>query len=372
MKIAIDARTLGSRPSGVGMYLNDFLRELIKYPEFEFILLSDVAESEYMRYFMKQGIEVRTQGTATYRSAGVYSYFSFIQKQLDDIQPDIFWEVNTVIPIRLKGNFKTMITVHDMFPIEYVQYFGTIYSLYFRYSLNKTLRTTDLILYNSEQTKKTTEKIFPVAKEIPNCNAYIISNPLKKEWEISDKGYLLYVGNMEKRKGVDLLLKAYPRYRQLGGTKELILAGKMQEPDIEQQLERTMEETKGITYMDYVTHNKKHELFANCSCFVFPSKAEGFGMPVIEVMKFKKPILVSNLDIYNEIAGPCVNEFDIHCEEYAQIENLAKAMLQFTPKVDAAAYEETVSRYLPEKLGKRVREFILAKSRCIRESKPQG
>lgn len=35
MKIAVDARTLGSRPSGVGMYLNDFLKVLMKYREFE-------------------------------------------------------------------------------------------------------------------------------------------------------------------------------------------------------------------------------------------------------------------------------------------------------------------------------------------------
>ena len=39
MKIAVDARTLGSRPSGVGMYLNDFLKVLMKYREFEFVLL---------------------------------------------------------------------------------------------------------------------------------------------------------------------------------------------------------------------------------------------------------------------------------------------------------------------------------------------
>ena len=45
MKIAVDARTLGSRPSGVGMYLNDFLKVLMKYREFEFVLLSDVAEA---------------------------------------------------------------------------------------------------------------------------------------------------------------------------------------------------------------------------------------------------------------------------------------------------------------------------------------
>lgn len=260
MKIAVDARTLGSRPSGVGMYLNDFLKVLMKYREFEFVLLSDVAESEYIRYFMEKGIPVITQGKAVYRSAGVYSYFSFIQKQLNEIQPDLFWEVNTIIPIRLKGNFKTMITIHDMFPIEYVEYFGIVYSLYFKHNLAKTLRNTDMILYNSIQTKKTTEKLFPAARKIANCNAYIIANPLKDTWETTDKGYFLYVGNMEKRKGVDLLLKGYRRYRELGGTKELILAGKMQEDDIDSLLKETMAQTKGITYLDYVTHDK------NISC----------------------------------------------------------------------------------------------------------
>ena len=44
LKIAVDARTLGSRPSGVGMYLNDFLEQLITYDEFEWILFTDVKE----------------------------------------------------------------------------------------------------------------------------------------------------------------------------------------------------------------------------------------------------------------------------------------------------------------------------------------
>ena len=360
MKIAVDARTLGSRPSGVGMYLNDFLKVLMKYPEFEFVLLSDVAESEYIKYFMKNGIKVITNGKPVYRSAGVYSYFAFVQKELKKIQPDVFWEVNTVIPIHLKGNFKTMITVHDMFPIEYVEYFGNVYSLYFKYSLKNTLKYTDMILYNSQQTKKTTEKVFPIAEKIANCNAYIIANPLKQEWETHDKDYFLYVGNMEKRKGVDLLLKGYKRYRKLGGRKQLILAGKMQEEDINKLLKETLSNTHGITYLDYVTHDKKHELFAGCSCFVFPSKAEGFGMPLIEVMKFKKPIIVGNLDIYDEIVGDTVNRFDLNCDERQQIDNLANAMLDFNGEADTNAYEEVVARYSPDRLGKIVRDFILS------------
>lgn len=359
MKIAVDARTLGSRPSGVGMYLNDFLKVLIEYKDLEFVLITDVAESEYIKYFIRRGIDVRVRGMATYKSPGVFAYFTFLQEQLDDIKPDIFWEVNTVIPKKLKGDFKIMITIHDMFPIDYVEYFGKVYSCYFKYGLKKTLKNTDMILYNSEQTKITTERIFPSAADIKNCTAYIISHPLKHKWDNHDNGYLLYVGNMEKRKGVDLLLKAYPRYRELGGNKPLVLAGKMQEPDIEAMLNDLLDSTDSVTYLDYVTNKKKHQLYSGCSCFVFPSKAEGFGMPVIEVMKFDKPILVSNLDIYEEVADGVVNEFDINCDEQEQIENLANAMISYDKKVDTQAYKRIIDRYKPDRLGKTVYDFIM-------------
>lgn len=323
MKIAVDARTLGSRPSGVGMYLNDFLKQLMKYEDLEFVLISDVAESEYIKSFIKKGIKVYTKGKQVYKSAGVYAYFAFVKKQLDIIKPDIFWEVNTIIPINLGGSFKTMITIHDMFPIEYVEYFGHVYSMYFKYNLKKTLKNTDMILYNSEQTKRTTEEFFPEAKNIANVNAYIISNPIKKQWDNKDDDYFLYVGNMEKRKGVDLLIKGYLRYKRLGGKKKLILGGKMQEEDINQLVQSAMMLDEDITYLDYVTHDKKHELYASMSAFVFPSKAEGFGMPIIEVMRFEKPIIASNLPIFDEITDGNINTFNIRCKEYEQINNLA-------------------------------------------------
>ncbi len=358
MKIAIDARTLGSRPSGVGMYLNDFLKQLIKYDDLEFVLISDVAESEYIKFFQKHGIEVRTLGQHIYRSAGVYSYFSYVQSVLDDVKPDIFWEVNTVIPVRLRGDFKIMITVHDMFPLEYSEYFGHVYSMYFRHGLSKTLKKTDMILYNSQQTKITCEKYFKRAAKIKSCTAYIIANPLKKPWECSDDEYFLYVGNMEKRKGVDLLLAGYRRYRANGGSKRLVLAGKMQEEDIRQQIASAIEEDANVTYLDYVSHDKKHELYSKMSAFVFASKAEGFGMPIIEVMKFNKPIIASNLPIFDEIADGKINTFRIDCDRNQQIANLAAALASYDDTVDAEAYARIVERFAPEKLGDLVHDFV--------------
>lgn len=360
MKIAVDARTMGSRPSGVGMYLYDFLKQLITYDEFEFVLLTDVATSEYIEYFANRGVEVRSLGRIIYKSAEVFAYFEFVKSQLKDIKPEIFWEVNTLIPVKLKGDFKTMITIHDMFPISHAKYFGTVYSKYFKYSLKRTLKDTDMILYNSLETKYTTEAFFPEAKKIANANAYIISNPLDKEYQNVDEDFFLYVGNMEKRKGVDILLNGYREYCYRKGTKKLVIAGKMQEEDMRELLEEVKAETGKVEYLDYITDEKKQELFSKCSCFLFPSRAEGFGMPILELMKHKKPIIVGNLDIYKEIAGDCLNTFEMQgfTKINFQTDSFVTQMFEYKKEVDIKAYEEALKRYTPERLGNIVKDFI--------------
>lgn len=80
LKIAVDARTLGSRPSGVGMYLNDFLEQLITYDEFEWILFTDVKESEYIKRFEARGIKVIEWGKPVYKSVGVYAYLHLLRR----------------------------------------------------------------------------------------------------------------------------------------------------------------------------------------------------------------------------------------------------------------------------------------------------
>ena len=308
IKIAVDARTLGSRPSGVGMYLNDFLEQLINYDEFEWVLFTDVAKSEYIKRFEARGIRVISWGKP-------------------------------------------------------VKYFGKVYSAYFHINLKRTLKRTDMILYNSEQTKADTCMYFPEAAKIASCNAYIISNPLTRYVPPKDENYFLYVGNMEKRKGVDILVKAYREYRKTGGTRPLILAGKMQEADVGKLVEDALTELDGMTYLGYVSHTTRYDLYNNCSCFVFPSMAEGFGMPLLEVMKHNKPILASDLKIFDEVVGNCVERFSLDGGEEEQIKNLSQAMHNFDKKasagiVDENAYKNALEKFTPDRLGGMVRDFI--------------
>lgn len=74
---------------------------------------------------------------------------------------------------------------------------------------------------------------------------------------------------MEKRKGVDLLIKGYLKYKESGGTKKLILGGKMQEEDINSLVESAMAKDKDISYLDYVSHDKSMNCMQECQLSYF-------------------------------------------------------------------------------------------------------
>lgn len=370
MKVVIDARTLGSKPSGIGIYAFNYIKELIK-SKHQIILLTDVAVSEEMEFLKAQNVKIIEYGMSTYRSAQVLKYFDFVRRQLKQIQPELFWEPNILIPRNLFGyKGKIMITIHDMFPVTHMQYFGWKYGLYFRIMLKRTIKKTDIILYDSRETRIEAEKFCPMARRKKNYIQYVIVPRIEKnttqqeegkgriENEIRDKDYFLYVGNMEKRKGVDLLLDAYEEYVKAGGKKQLILAGKSREADIDAKIAAMRRQYDGITYYGYVSESDKQALYEHCACFLFPSMAEGFGICVIEAMNYYKPVIVSDLSIFREIAGESVQYFSLEGGRKKQVERLSEMMSGYQLDIRKEEYDEVMNRYMAEHLGMKLLDVI--------------
>ena len=142
MKILIDARTLGKRPSGVGMYLYNFICGLMQYDTMEMELLTDVVESAAMKELEKAHIPIHRYGTPVEKSIGVYAYFRFVQNKINEVKPDLFWEVNNLTPVVIRNPYgKTTVTVHDVFPITAPYGYGRLYPYYFKWNLGKRSAT---------------------------------------------------------------------------------------------------------------------------------------------------------------------------------------------------------------------------------------
>jgi glycosyltransferase involved in cell wall biosynthesis len=90
------------------------------------------------------------------------------------------------------------------------------------------------------------------------------------------------------------------------GEVELVIAGREDEPDYIEKMKKAAERmgvTDRLHILGPVTESEKAWYFKNCSAFVHPSLAEGFGAPVVEAMQFGKPLFLSSLTSLPEIAS---------------------------------------------------------------------
>jgi alpha-1,3-rhamnosyl/mannosyltransferase len=117
------------------------------------------------------------------------------------------------------------------------------------------------------------------------------------------RSYLLFVGTIEPRKNVSLLLDAFQSLPlSIREEFELVVAGP---PGWSQNetLARLRQSTPGIRYLGYVAEKDLPGLFAGATAFVYPSLYEGFGFPVVQAMAGGTPVITSGVSSLPEVAG---------------------------------------------------------------------
>jgi glycosyltransferase involved in cell wall biosynthesis len=118
-------------------------------------------------------------------------------------------------------------------------------------------------------------------------------------------GPILFMGTLEPRKNVGVLLDAYAALRQaIPSAPRLQLAGGAT-PAAEAWLRRIGEPPLAghVDRLGYVASDRRHHLYAAASMLVLPSHLEGFGLPVLEAMTVGVPVIVSNRGALPEVAG---------------------------------------------------------------------
>ncbi len=117
------------------------------------------------------------------------------------------------------------------------------------------------------------------------------------------KRYILFVGTIEPRKNVSLLLDAYFQLRASTRDEfELVVAGPRGWSS-ELLIRRLRSGFKGVRYLGYVPEKDLPALTAGAAVFVYPSLYEGFGFPVAQAMAAGVPVITSNLSSLPEITG---------------------------------------------------------------------
>lgn len=110
--------------------------------------------------------------------------------------------------------------------------------------------------------------------------------------------YLLAVGTVEPRKRYNLLIDAMQQ--RPGGPRIVIAGHRGWQSD---QLERRLRSTPGIEWIDDADDERLRTLYRYATALVVPSRAEGFGLPVLEAMAAGTPVLSSGGGALREVTG---------------------------------------------------------------------
>jgi glycosyltransferase involved in cell wall biosynthesis len=117
--------------------------------------------------------------------------------------------------------------------------------------------------------------------------------------------HILFVGTLDPRKNVGVLLQAYAQLTaRRPGTPPLVVAGGMTPAGLRWQEEARALHLEGLVrWPGYVDESTRRELYAGAHMLVLPSLDEGFGLPVLEAMACGVPVVVSTGGSLPEVAG---------------------------------------------------------------------
>jgi len=155
----------------------------------------------------------------------------------------------------------------------------------------------DLLNYCNLRGKEV-QVIYNGSNKAPNLH----SNMEVKLSTNDNKPFMFTIGTVNRKKNFHVL-----PYLLVGNELELIISGVVNEQGYDLHIMKIADQL-GVSERIHITgpisEEEKYRYLKGCSLFVFPSIAEGFGLPVIEAMSLGKKVLLSNYTCLPEIGGP--------------------------------------------------------------------
>ncbi|RCK72890.1 MAG: Glycosyltransferase [Ignavibacteriae bacterium] len=313
MNIGIDGRVLEKKMTGIARYLINILNEIPNHDSLNryYVFTNRPQNLIDNKYFNN----VFTNYPLINSKLFTPFWLNYvIPKLIDQHKIDIFIGPNFFVPTVKVKNVKYISIIHDIIPLTHPQYFPLSYRVFIRTFLPKSIKNSDFIITNSQTSKTEIIKYFNIPEEkieyVYNTfpNNFKPLNNIEKEkikaeliLNLPEK-YFLYVGMIEVRKNIDLLINISDLIKLNKLNFKIILVGK---PGFGfSRLIKEINKRKDvIIYLNHVNDSELLYLYNFAYAFIFPSFVEGFGLPPLEAMSCGLPVLASDCNALREILG---------------------------------------------------------------------
>jgi len=296
IKIFVDAHIFDNAFQGTATYIHGLYSALVQKSEFEITLCAQ--NIEQLKSIFKD------------------SRFKFVQLKSKSGWRRLLFELPFIIK---EGKYdyahfqyitpflkscKHINTIHDILFLTYKDYFPWSYRFIKGNLFRLSAKKSDIVLTVSDFSKKDINQKF----KIPSDKIFVTPNAaptrteagklnIKDQYGIGD--YILFVSRFEPRKNHLGLLKAYLEQKLYEKEYSLVFIGSKNEA-IEAQAYNVVKDAIPEAYSEYIhffeglSFEELNAFYSQASCFVYPSFAEGFGIPPLEAAINNCKVLCSN------------------------------------------------------------------------------
>ncbi len=221
----------------------------------------------------------------------------FLPKKLNS--DSVLWSPANTGPLAIRNQ---ALTIHDLSPLEHPEYFVRSFSAWYRLVLPLLAKQVQVIFTPSHYIQRKVIRRFGVKNVIvtPNgVNTVMFSPDTEQTLRGLPERYILFVGSLQSRKNIDVLLRAWKDMCSAYPELWLVIGGD-RGPAFKPPKISASEQVK---YLGYVNENDLPGLYAKARLLVLPSVEEGFGLPALEAMACGTPVIVSDAGALPEVVG---------------------------------------------------------------------
>ena len=236
-----------------------------------------------------------------------------VRKQLINDQIAVFHGLSNELPIRInRTGIPSLVTVHDLIFLRYPNFYKPIDRWIYTFKFRHACRVADKIIAVSECTKRDIISCFGVAEE-KIAVIYQGCHPNFKQSVSSDKNeevirtyslpvrFLLYVGTIEDRKNLLVIVKAL---KYLNEDIHLVaVGGKTRYQTIVENYATKHHLSERVHFHHHVLFDDLPSFYQLAQIFILPSFYEGFGIPVIEALTSGTPVIAAKGSCLEEAGG---------------------------------------------------------------------
>lgn len=326
------------RGTGIGTYTY----QLVSYLSKELTDFYPIPPGmEYGDCFLRENVDV--VGNNDLRRA------VFLPRYLNEKQIDLYHVPQNGIGLPREKRCKETVTIHDLIPYLYPETVGRGYLRSFFEEMPRIMERSDAIITVSHCSAADIRRIFdypaekihviyeapePIYRPLPETE---VRKVLREKYGIN-KPYALYVGGFGPRKNVRaLILACYLLKKELGISCDLVLPGKRhREFEPLDALIEALDLKDQVTFPGFVPVSDLPFFYNGATVMVYPSVYEGFGLPPLEAMACRTPVIAAETSSLPEVlkdGALWFDPFDVValCEELYRVlsdedfrENLAR------------------------------------------------